>query len=86
MPVRQLLVMLLQHLPRQLRVRNDDVQRRTEPHRYDWAVGLSPLREAPEPDGLDVVEVADDGPGAWARGEPEAQALVELVEEEEGEN
>lgn len=80
--VGQLLIVILEHLSGQLRVGNDDVEGGAEPHGYDGTIGLSPLGEAAESDGLDVVEVADDGPGAWARRQLEPQALIQLVAEE----
>lgn len=85
MPVRQLLILLLQHLLSELSVGNDDVESGAEPDGDDRAVGLGPFGEAAEADGLDVVEVADDRSRAGARREAVAEAWVEVVEEKEEE-
>ncbi|KAI8558233.1 hypothetical protein RHMOL_Rhmol04G0074400 [Rhododendron molle] len=82
MPVRQLLVLLLQHLLRQCRARNDHVQRRAHPERKDGAVDLGPLLEASELHRFDLVEVADDWQRAGAWWELVSQPWVEVVEEE----
>ncbi|KAJ0494539.1 hypothetical protein HanIR_Chr12g0598611 [Helianthus annuus] len=81
--VRQLLVLLLQHLFRQLAVRYDHVQDRPKPHGYDRPVLLSPFGVATEPDRFNVVEVSDDGFWPWARWEVEPEAVVEGVKEDD---
>lgn len=85
MPIRQLLIILFQNLFRQFRIRNNHVQSRTEPNRYNWPVELGPFSKTPEPDRLYVIEVSDDRPGAWTGWKLESEALEEGVEDEKGE-
>ncbi|KAJ0610907.1 hypothetical protein HanHA300_Chr01g0009171 [Helianthus annuus] len=83
MPIRQLLIILLQHLLSQLRCIHNNIQLRIQVHREYWAVGSGPFSVAPELDWFNVVEVADDGEGAWARWEFEPETGVEGLEEVE---
>lgn len=61
-PIGQLLIVILQDLLCQFSGGDDDSERGSEPDRHDRSVLLRPLGETPEPDRLDVVEVADDRP------------------------
>jgi hypothetical protein len=81
-PVRELLVVLLEHLLGQLRGGDDDGEAGPEPDGDDGPVPLRPLLEAPAPDGLDLAQVAQDGPRPRA-GRQAADA--QPVEEREGE-
>lgn len=82
-PISELLIMLLKNFLRQRRRRHHHRQLRPEPNRYDRAIGLTPLRKAPEPHRLYVVEVSDHRPGTRARWELESEPLIELVSSEE---
>lgn len=79
--VGQLLILLLQHLLRQLTVGNHHVQGRPQPHRYDGPVRLRPLREAPETDRLHVVQVAHHRRRTWPRREVVAEVDAEAEED-----
>ncbi|GER51929.1 cysteine protease inhibitor [Striga asiatica] len=84
-PVGQLLVVVLEDLLGQLGGVDHHAEVGPEVDGEYWAVDLGPLGEAVDEDGLEVVEVADDGEGPGAGGELEAEALEELVGGEDGE-
>ncbi|RAL48615.1 hypothetical protein DM860_000935 [Cuscuta australis] len=87
-PVRQALIVLLQHLLRELRRGDDDVELGSEVEGEYGPELLGPLREVTEPHRLYVVQVSDDREGTRARRELESEPVVEFVggeEEEYGE-
>jgi hypothetical protein len=65
--VGELLVVLLEHLPRQVRGGHNHREAGAEPDGDDGPVPLRPLLEAAAPHGLDLPQVAHHGPGtrAW---------------------
>jgi len=81
-PVRELLVILLEHLLGELGGGDDHGEPRPEPDGDDGPVPLRPLLEAAAPDRLDLAQVAQDGPRPRARRQA---AEAEPVEERERE-
>jgi hypothetical protein len=80
--VGELLVVLLEHLPRQLRGGHHDGETGAEPDGDYGPVPLRPLLEAAAPHGLDLPEVAHHGPGPRARRQPaEAQPVQQRQRE-----
>lgn len=80
----ELLVLVLEHLASEIGVGHDDGEGGAEPDGHDGAVLLGPLGEAPEPYGLDFVEVANDGPRPGPGGQPRAEAEVKSEDNGEG--
>lgn len=86
-PIRQLLIILLQHFLSQLTRCHNNVKPRVEAQTKDGAVDFGKISKAAELEWRDVVEIPDDGEGARAGREIESQPLiygVESCENEEG--
>lgn len=75
----ELLIVVFKNLFGELGRGDDDIQSRAKPDGHDRSVNFGPFPEALKSDGRDVVEVANEGQGARARGESESP-----TEEENG--
>lgn len=85
-PVRQALIIVLEHLLGQLRRGDHHIELRAEVHREYRAELLRPLEEVPEPHRLYVIQVAYNRQRPRPRRKLEAQLEVKLVGEEDEED